>query len=156
MISVPFFYSSDNTPLAFQQTSRMRFLWLSDTNNASSPFITYRFKVVLFGATSSTFMLSATLKFHLRQNASAVSKDLLHNLYVDILVSGCESEEAAIQYFPESRSVLSSAGLNLRSWSSNSPMLQTTALQHKVSETINPVNVPGNSDRFHSSISVYK
>ena len=99
--------------------------------------------MVLFGATSSPFMLSSALKFHLTQNVSATSKDLLHNLYVDNLVSGCESEEAAIQYFTESRSVLSSAGFNLRSWSSSSPLLQTTALQHKVTETTNPVKVPG-------------
>ena len=120
-----------------------RFLWLSDPSNASSPFVTYRFKVVLFGATSSPFMLSATLKFHLTQNASAISRDLLHNLYVDNLVSGCESEGTAIQYFTESRSVLSSAGFNLRSWSSNRPMLQATTLQHKVNDTTNPVKVLG-------------
>ena len=121
----------------------MRFLWLSDPSNASSSFVTYQFKVVLFGATSSPFMLSATLKFHLTQNVSATSKDLLHNLYVDNLVSGCESEEAAIQYFTESGSVLNSAGFNLHLWSSNSPLLQTTALQHKVAETTNPVKVVG-------------
>ena len=120
-----------------------RFLWLSDPNNASSSFVTYRFRVVLFGATSSPFMLNATLKFHLTQNANTTSKDLLHNLYVDNLVSGCESEEAAIEYFTESRSALSSAGFNLRSWASNCSLLQTTTLRHKVAEHNNPVKVLG-------------
>ena len=120
-----------------------RFLWLSDPNNSYSCFVTYRFKVVLFGATSSPFMLNATLKFHLTQNANATSEDLLHNLYVDNLVSGCDSEEAAIQYFTLSRSILSSAGFNLRSWSSNCSLLQTTASQHKVAEHNNPVKVLG-------------
>ena len=46
------------------------FLWLSDHEDEHSPFITYRFKVVLFGATSSPFMLNAALTFHLTQNAS--------------------------------------------------------------------------------------
>ena len=73
-----------------------------------------------------------------------VSKDLHHNFCVDNLVSGYESEEVVtIQYFTESRSVLSNAGFNLCLWSSNSPMLQTTALQHKVTETANPVKVLG-------------
>ena len=112
-------------------------------NNSYSSFVTYRFKVVLFGATSSPFMLNATLKFHLTQNANATSEDLLHNLYVDNLVSGCDSEEVAIQYFTLSRSILSSAGFNLRSWSSNCSLPQTTASQHKVAEHNNPVKVLG-------------
>ena len=91
----------------------------------------------------SELLAPHSCKFHLTQNVSATSEDLLHNLYVDNLVSGCKSEEAAIQYFTESRSVLSSAGFNLCSWSSNSPLLQTTALQHKVAETTNPVKVLG-------------
>jgi len=72
-----------------------------------APIVTYWLRVVLFGASSSPFTLDATLKFHFSQNTSATSKDLLHNLYVDNLVSGCETEEGAIQYFTESRSVLS-------------------------------------------------
>ena len=80
-----------------------RFLWLSDLSNSSSPFVTYRFRVVLFGATSSLLMLNATLKFHLSQYTNFIAEDMLHNLYVDNLVSGCNSEEAAIQYFTKSR-----------------------------------------------------
>ena len=38
-----------------------RFFWLADPTFPESPFITYRFKVVLFGSASSPFMLSATL-----------------------------------------------------------------------------------------------
>ena len=75
--------------------------------------------------------------------ATARSEDLLHNLYVDNLLSGCGSEEAAIQYFTEARAVLGSAGFNLRSWSSNSSSLQITASQHQVCEHNNPVKVLG-------------
>ena len=103
----------------------------------------YRFRVVLFGATSSPFMLYAALSFHLIRNSSAISQDLLHNLYVDNVVSGCHSEEAAHKYFIESRSVLGSAGFNLRSWSSNCDCLQQVASQHKVAEPSNPVKVLG-------------
>ena len=44
-----------------------RFLWLSDPTNPNSELQVYRFKVVLFGATSSPFMLNATLHHHLQQ-----------------------------------------------------------------------------------------
>ena len=38
-----------------------RFLWLSEPSNPDSPLCTYRFKAVLFGCTSSPFILNATL-----------------------------------------------------------------------------------------------
>ena len=120
-----------------------RFFWLSNPTNENSPFVTYRFRVVLFGASSSPFMLYAALSFHLTQNSSVVSQDLLHNLYVDKNVSGCPSEETALSYFTDSRSLLSSAGFNLRSWSSNFGQLQHVASQHKVAELNNPVKVLG-------------
>ena len=83
-----------------------RFLWLSDLSNSSSPFVTYRFRVVLFGATSSPYMLNATLKFHLSPYTNSTAEDMLHNLYEDNLISGYNSEEAAIQYFTQSRVML--------------------------------------------------
>ena len=78
------------------------FLWLSDPVDENSPFVTYRFRVVLFGATCSPFMLYATLTFHLTQNLTEVSQDILRNLYVDNIVSGCISEQVMIDYFTRS------------------------------------------------------
>jgi len=104
-----------------------RFLWLSDPTDASSPFVTYRFRVVLFGATCSPFMLNAALTYHLSQNDSAVARDILHNLYVDNQVSGCQTEQGSLNYFLESRALLSNAHFNLRSWTSNSRDLMREA-----------------------------
>ena len=92
---------------------------------SNSPFVTYSFRVVLFGATSSPFMLHTALTFHLTQNITLVSQDLLHNLYVDNIVSRCSIEQAAVEYFTKSRSPLTKAGFNLRSWSSICTQLQS-------------------------------
>ena len=133
-----------------------RFLWLSDPSDANSPFVTFRFKVVLFGATCSPFMLSATLTYHLTQHNSEVSQDLLCNLYVDNVVSGCQTESLCMDYFTASRSVLGNANFNLRSWASNSTLLRSTAVEHNVAESANPVKVLGlwwdtQSDLIYSS-----
>ena len=133
-----------------------RFLWLSDPSDANSPFVTFRFKVVLFGATCSPFMLSATLTYHLTQHNSEVSQDLLCNLYVDNVVSGCQTESLCMDYFTASRSVLGNANFNLRSWASNSTLLRSTAAEHNVAESANPVKVLGlwwdtQSDLIYSS-----
>ncbi|VDI36661.1 Hypothetical predicted protein, partial [Mytilus galloprovincialis] len=58
-----------------------RFLWLSDPTNTSSPLITYRFKSVLFGATCSPFILSATLLKHFKENPGKLS-DTLENGFI--------------------------------------------------------------------------
>ena len=68
-----------------------RFLWLADPTNPESPFISYRFKVVLFGSVSSPFMLNATLDLHLKSFDLPVSHDMKKNLYVDNIISGCQS-----------------------------------------------------------------
>ncbi|XP_065902509.1 uncharacterized protein [Dysidea avara] len=73
-----------------------RFFWLSDPTDLSSPLCVYRFKVVPFGATSSPIMLNAVLQYHLKQYNSPVSKDMLSNLYVDNIISGCDTEQAAV------------------------------------------------------------
>lgn len=120
-----------------------RFLWLSDPTDANSSFVTFRFKVVLFGATCSPFMLSATLTYHLMQSNTSVSQDLLRNLYVDNVVSGCQTETESLDYFMSSRSILGSATFNLRSWASNCAQLRIAAEDHKVAEKDNPVKVLG-------------
>jgi len=90
------------------------FLWLSNPCDISSPFVSFRFRVVFFGVTCSPFMLQAILLYHLTSNDSSISLDLLRNLYVDNIVVGCQTEAAALN-FTQSRSVLNSANFNLQS-----------------------------------------
>ena len=68
---------------------------------------TYRFKVVPFGAVCSPFMLNASLLFHLSQYSTGASKDMLKNLYVDNIVTGCTSEEAAAAYYSTAKAIMS-------------------------------------------------
>ena len=105
--------------------------------------MTFRFNVVLFGAICSPFILNAAITYHLKQNESSTSSDLIHNLYVDNVVSGSHSEEAAVDYFIQSRSILGKANFNLRSWASHSKQLNNTARTHNVLDDTNPVKVLG-------------
>ncbi|XP_053378634.1 uncharacterized protein LOC123538185 [Mercenaria mercenaria] len=105
-----------------------RFLWLQNTNDPCSPLITYRFKVVLFGATCLPFMLNATLLKNLRLNPSLKAATIIErDLYVDNVVSSFTNELDLLNYFWESRTLMYNAGMNLRSWTSNSDNLRHTA-----------------------------
>ena len=96
-----------------------RFLWPLEPLSPHYEFVVYRFRRVLFGAVSSPFMLFATLHHHLQQHNTPLARSIHTNLYVGNIVSGCETEQQAIQYLQESMSLLSSAGFNLRAWTSN-------------------------------------
>ncbi len=120
-----------------------RFLWLSNPNDPESPFTTYRFKVVLFGSTSSPFMLNATLQHHLENFNTPVTKDMQRNLYVDNLISGCESEAKALSYYEEARSIMAQGKFNLRSWASNSKQLCSRADDEKTNDQSDEVCILG-------------
>ena len=101
-----------------------RFFWLSNPEDPESKFQVYRFKTVLFGSTSSPFMLNATLHHHLANYNTPVAEDMKENIYVDNIISGCNEEQATVGYYEEARSIMNEAHFNLRSWSSNSPSLR--------------------------------
>ena len=120
-----------------------RFLWLSDLNNPFGALTTYRFKVVPFGTSSSPFMLNATLDLHLKKFPSSVAKDMSSNLYVDNLISGCDSEQQLMDYYTQSRCIMNQAKFNLRSWSSNSQRLRARAERDQTSDSSTCVNLLG-------------
>ena len=129
--------------LADQDRDFTRFLWLADPTNPESPFIIYRFKAVLFGSVSLPFMLSATLDHHLNLYDSPVARDMKNNLYVDNIISGCQSEDHILRYYTESRTIMSNARFNLRSWASNSPKLTEQAQKDHVLDSGTTVNLLG-------------
>ncbi|XP_065896345.1 uncharacterized protein [Dysidea avara] len=112
------------------------FFWLKDVVDPKGQFEVYRFKRVLFGAVSSLY---ATLYYHLQQNNTPVSCDILDNLYVDNALSG-SSETEIIHYYNSARMLLSDACFNLRAWVTNSPQLRAITQQERTSDTATPSN----------------
>ena len=129
--------------VSMEKTDFTRFFWLSDPKNPESEFQVFRFKMVLFGSTSSPFMLNATLHHHLERYSTPVAKDIRDNMYVDNVISGCDQETDIISYYQESRSIMNAANFNLRSWASNSPQLRERAGQDQTADTSTVVNILG-------------
>jgi len=88
-------------------------------------------------------MLFAALHHHLQQHNTPLACSLHTNLYVDNIVSGCETEQQAIQYLQESRSLLSSPGFNLRAWASNCDSLNKKAQEGGIASDSHKANVLG-------------
>ena len=100
-----------------------RFLWLRDPKDLCSPLMVYRFKVVLFGATCSPFLLNASIQNHLTNRDSPISSAILNGLYVDNVVYTHNDENEMFNFYTESKLLLAEIGLNLREWISNSESL---------------------------------
>ena len=119
------------------------FLWLSTPADPDSKLITYRFKTVLFNSTSSPFMLNATLQHHLNSFDTSIARDMKRNLYVDNIISGCDSEDQVVEYYKEARTIMNQAKFNLRSWASNSNQLQSLAKSEGTADKDSTVSLLG-------------
>ena len=88
-------------------------------------------------------MLNATLNLHLKKFSSSVAEDMNTNLYVDNLISGCDSEQQVIDYYVQSRSIMYKANFNLRSWSTNSHKLCAITKKEHTNDPNTCVNLLG-------------
>ena len=105
----------------------LRFLWVDDVFNKNPQLQAFRFARVVFGVSSSPFLLNATFKFHLErylESHKEVVKRLLHSTYVDDIVTGADTEEDAFALYTQAKDMFRSGGFNLRKFLTNSSDLQ--------------------------------
>lgn len=113
----------------------LHFPWIGDVTSDEPPVHVLRFTRVTFSVTSSPFLLNATIEHHLNKFSSSYPElvELLkRSIYVDDVVTGAESEEAAYQAYLDSRSILKAGRFNLRKFISSSSTLQAKIDQDQV------------------------
>ena len=113
----------------------LRFLWFANPedmdfkNFESNDLVHYRICRVLFGATCSPFLLTATLIVHFAQyieyDPEVVSK-VLESLHVDDLISGDDNEKKVIEFHKNVTKKFKEGGFNLRKFVSNSIEVECT------------------------------
>ncbi|XP_015926265.2 uncharacterized protein [Parasteatoda tepidariorum] len=105
----------------------VRFLWIKGQIGEQKEYKILRMTRVIFGATSSPFLLAATLKHHAQRNKEEFPKisELIENrMYVDDLICGTDSEIEAIEIRRDMKTVMQKGSFNLRKWKTNSSCLQ--------------------------------
>lgn len=88
-------------------------------------------------------MLNATPDLHPNKFLSQVAQDMKSNLYVDNLISGCNTEKEAVDYYKQARSMLCEAKFDLRSWSSNRRQLCAVTSQDQTNDPESCIDLPG-------------
>ena len=94
----------------------------------------FRFTRVVFGVSSSPFLLNATIHFHLETNESLV-RQLLRSTYVDDIISGRHTEDEVLTLCIESKRIFCEGGFNLRMFRTNSKRLQDWINLHECANT---------------------
>ena len=105
----------------------LRFLWVNDPDSSDPDVVILRFARVVFGLSSSPFLLNATIKHHVEKYRSThpeVVRILMQSIYVDDVVSGADYEDEAYTLYTASKEILGHASFNLRKFVTNSPSLQ--------------------------------
>lgn len=122
-----------------------RFLWPRDPTDPSSPIDIFRFKVILFGATCSQFILNATIDYHLEkyEGEKDITDKIRRNIYVDNLLGTASTTPELLNFYSKSKNILGEAGLCLREWATNDPELQKLAEKAGECDTRTTVPVLG-------------
>ena len=128
-----------------QHRDVLRFLFPSDPLNPLSPLKVYRFKVVIFGANCSPFLLAAVITKHLHSHIKTqyMRNTLQRGIYVDNLFQTRNSPKQMIELFHECRQLFSNAGMNLRTWRSELPELNELAKKQEILEENVEIKVLG-------------
>ena len=121
-----------NVGLEEEDRDVTRFFWFNNPTDVTGQLVNYRFKSVLFGATCSPFILNAVLIKHLKESASTLTERLTKDLYVDDIISSFPTENEVINFHNKTRPLFAKAGFNLRSWASNSDILEEHAKKDSV------------------------
>ncbi|CAB4006506.1 Hypothetical predicted protein, partial [Paramuricea clavata] len=106
----------------------LRFLWFDDVWSDQPKIIVLRFTRVVFGVSSSPFLLNATISHHIEQYRAqdpAFVEAFMRAVYVDDLNSGGDDDKSAYTLYKKSKLRLAEGGFNLRKFLTNSPELLT-------------------------------
>ncbi|GFS76860.1 integrase catalytic domain-containing protein, partial [Nephila pilipes] len=104
-----------------------KFFWTDNPESFSESLEVLRFNRVLFGINSSPFLLTATIKYHLKKYSSLFPQthELLNKfVYVDDVLGGQSTVASAYTTSVECVQVFSEANMPLHKWATNSAELR--------------------------------
>ena len=107
--------------LCEQDRDSTRFLWRRN-GDLDNPLIAYRSNRVLFGLSSSPYLLCATIIYHLSKfiDKSHIAKLLNESNYVDDFLFGAFNKDEAISHVINSQNIMLKASMPLRKFNSSS------------------------------------
>ena len=100
----------------------LRFLWVASIHDKEPQIKVYRNKTVVFGVSSSPFLLNAVIRHHLnkyKEEDPAFTRDMIEGFFVDDLVTGCKDTSEACALYDKAKQRMLEARLKLRKRKTN-------------------------------------
>ena len=108
------------------------FFWVNEAGN----LVHYRYTTIVFGYTSSPFILNYIIKYHVSKYVQdEVSKILMSKFYVDNLLVTSNSESFLSEVYYKAVERMKNGGFELRSWQTNEPSLAQKFAEDSVKVT---------------------
>ena len=112
----------------------LRFLWVDDVNKQVPDIVAYRFTCVVFGVSSSPFLLNATIRHHMERYSTVYLqfvKTFLRSIYVDDVSYGADDADSAYELYKKSKQALAEGKFNSRKFVTNSVSLSQNIQQNE-------------------------
>ena len=100
----------------------LRFLWVCNIDEKEPQIKIYRYRTVVFGVSSSPFLLNAVIRHHLNKYQTEdpdFTRNMIEGFFVDDLVTSCKSTSEAYSLYEKAKQRMLEAGLRLRKWKTN-------------------------------------
>ncbi len=137
----------------------LRFIWVEDVAKEPPEFREFRFTRVVFGISSSPFLLNATIRHHLEQYLESnkeVVERLLQSTYVDDIITGGASEEEVFHVYTRAKEMFRKGGFNLRKFRTNLRDLQDRIDEVEGSESIQSENACSYDETYAWDLNNYQ
>ena len=109
----------------------MRLLYFDDVTAENPKVVKYRFTRVIFGASSSPFLLARVIRNHAekyKDEDPAFVEAVLRQLYADDFNGGAPNQRDGYELYKKLKSRFKEANFNFRKWRTNDQELQSTSM----------------------------
>ena len=109
-----------------QDRDCLRFLWVKDIHSPEPEVVTFRFNRVVFGVSSSPFLLNAVIRHHLQKYQGEDPKfveKMIEGFFVDDLVTSCQDVKEALTLYEKAKERMMEGGFRLRKFKTNNKEL---------------------------------
>lgn len=105
----------------------VRFLWLRDITKPPSKdnLCVYRFKRMAFGVVASPFLLTATIRHHLKNNPNEFGESIERDLYADNLIVSLPEAVSGEHFYHTMKEFFASMSMDLAQWVTDSAELRS-------------------------------
>lgn len=112
--------------IALKDRDVVRFLWLRDPSKPPlrENLCVYRFRRMAFGVVASPFLLTATIRHHLRTYPNEFTERIERDMYADNLITSLPKNVDGAEFYRVAKTTFADMSMNLAQWATDDEKLR--------------------------------